>query len=134
MARIFGHRNLNEAKRDWSKHVYSFGDLKGNIGRGKVQGYTDNMVITNVTANCQKSALLAIYNGGYRSVSAWLIGNESKNYQLNPGQKLRKLSINPKIGEFSFRWADSDNRSEEVQFPLSAVMLTKQGCFAVVEK
>ena len=131
MSRIFAHRNLNEAKRDWSKHVYSFGDLKGNIGRGKVQGYTDNMVITNVTANCQKSALLAIYNGAYRSVSAWLIGNESKDYQMNPTHTLRKLSINPKIGEFSFRW--SDNRSEEVQFPLSAVMLTKDGCFAVVE-
>ena len=129
MGKIYAHRNLNEAKRDWSKFVYSFGSLKGNIGRGKVDGYSDDIVLNDVTANCQKSALQAIYNGGYRSVSAWLIGTKSDT-KIDDNVKLRKFSIDPKRGELSFRW--SDNRDEEVQFPLPTVHLRHDGCYAVI--
>ena len=126
--RIYAHRNLNAAKRDWSKWVYSYGQVKGNVGRGKVDGYTDDIVITNVTAKCQESALLAIYNGGYRSVSAWLIGTPTDNTP-DTSHKLRKFSINPKAGELEFRWSDDKSL---VKFPLPMVHLTPTGCYAVI--
>ena len=128
MGKIYAHRNLNEAKRDWSKFVYSFGSLKGNIGRGKVDGYSDDIVLNDVTANCQKSALQAIYTGGYRSVSAWLIGTKSDT-KMDDNVKLRKFSINPKKGHMEFRWSDT---LEVVQFPLPTVHLRHDGCYAVI--
>ena len=128
MGKIYAHRNLNEAKRDWSKFVYSFGSLKGNIGRGKVDGYSDDIVLNDVTANCQKSALQAIYNGGYRSVSAWLICTKSDT-KMDDNVKLRKFSINPKKGHMEFRWSDT---LEVVQFPLPTVHLRHDGCYAVI--
>ena len=128
MGKIYAHRNLNEAKRDWSKFVYSFGSLKGNIGRGKVDGYSDDIVLNDVTANCQKSALQAIYNGGYRSVSAWLIGTKSDT-KMDDNVKLRKFSINPKKGHMEFRWSDT---LEVVQFTLPTVHLRHDGCYAVI--
>ena len=128
MEKIYAHRNLNEAKRNWSKFIYSYGSMKGNIGRGKVDGYSDDLVLQNVTANCQRSALQAIYNGAYRSVSAWLIGTKSET-KIDDNVKLRKFSINPKKGHLEFRWSDT---LEVVQFPLPTVHLRHDGCFAVI--
>ena len=127
--RIYAHRNLNEAKRDWSKWIYSYGDVKGNVGRGAVSGYSDDIVLTNVTANCQKSALIAIYNGAYRSVCAWLIGTPGDK-RPSPGATLRKFSINPKLGHLEFRWTDT---ATPVEFPLSEVHMRNDGCYAVIE-
>ena len=137
MTRIYAHRNLNEAKRDWSKWVYSYGSLKGYVGKGKLIGHSDNIVLADVVDNCQQSALRAIYNGGHRSVSAWLVGtvlHSSSFADPIPSITYRKFSINPKLGpcpqngKFCFVWADT---FEPVQFPLKAVHLTPTGTYAI---
>ena len=136
MTRIYAHRNLNEAKRDWSKWVYSYGSLKGYVGKGKLIGHSDNIVLSDVVDNCQQSALRAIYNGGHRSVSAWLVGTVStplNNTSLKAGI-YRKFSINPKLGpspqngKFCFVWSDT---FEPVQFPLHSVHLNSTGTYAI---
>ena len=143
MTRIYAHRNLNLAKRDWSRWVYSYGSLKGYVGKGKLIGHSDNIVLSDVVDNCQQSALRAIYNGGHRSVSAWLVGATDwpprdatkfgDVYSLKAGI-YRKFSINPKLGpspqngKFCFVWADT---FEPVQFPLKTVHLTPTGTYAI---
>jgi len=119
------YRNLNMVKRDPTRFVFSYGPVKGNVGRGKVEGHTDDMVLTNVTANCQKSALKQIQTGT-RQVAAWLIGTPSDNRP--DGLTLRRFSINPKLGHLEFRWSDT---LEPVQFPLPAVWLRADGCYSI---
>ena len=125
--RIFAHRNLNEARRDWSVFIYSYGDVKGNVGRGKVAGYSDDIVMLDVDANCQQAGLRAILTGP-RQVSAWLLGTPTDDRPA-PDATLRKFSINPKLGELEFRWSDT---REPVKFPLPAVHLTRSGCYAIL--
>ena len=133
MGKIYAHRNLNKTKTlGWGVHIYSYGQVSGNIGRGKVDGYTEDretLVLNDVAANCNKKALQAIADGAYRSVTAWLIGTKTDT-KIDDNVKLRKFSIDPKRGELSFRW--SDNRDEEVQFPLPTVHLRHDGCYAVI--
>lgn len=130
--RIVSYRNLNEAKRDPSRYVYSYGAVKGNVGRGKVAGHSDDIYITNVVSNCQAKALEAIYNGAHRSVAAWLIGTLSNVFyrpDVDP-VKLRRFSLNPKRGDVFFRYCDT---SEPVQFPLPAVWMRPDGCYEVIQ-
>ena len=133
MGKIYAHTNLNKTKTlGWGVHIYSYGRVSGNIGRGKVDGYTEDretLVLHDVTANCNKKALQAIADGAYRSVSAWLIGTKS-DAKIDDNVKLRKFSINPKKGHMEFRWSDT---LEVVQFPLPTVHLRHDGCYAVIE-
>ena len=126
MEKIYAHRNLNEAKRDWSIWWYTVGKVKGNVGRGLVDGHTQNITIENVTANCQQAALKAIYDGGYRSVSAWLIGYEVEN--AGDAEGGRRFSINPKLGDTCFKWSDT---GEDVIFPLDRVDMRPDGTYSI---
>lgn len=127
---IVSYRNLNKAKLDPSRYVYSYGAVKGNVGRGQVIGHTDDIYLHNVSSNCQVKALEAIYNGASRSVAAWLIGTlPITGMTWRPdGAKLRRFSINPKLGHLEFRWSDT---GAPVQFPLPAVWLRSDGCYSI---
>ena len=126
--RIAVYRNLNAAKRDWSRFVWSVADVSGTVGRGKLRGHVDAIVLTDVAANCQQGGLRAIRDGGYRSVSAWLIGREIAEA---PTGERRAFTINPKRGELAYVW--SDDRDTLVDFAtVKAVHLTPNGAFAIV--
>ena len=127
--RLYAHRNLNEARRDWAKFIFSYGPVKGNIGRGKVAGYSDDLILTDVTANCQQAGLKAIQSGP-RQVAAWLIGTPSDNRpdDVKKSYSLRRFSIHPKLGHLDFRWCDT---GAPVQFPLAAVWLRSDGCYSI---
>jgi len=127
--RIYAHRNLNAAKRDWFKWVYSYGFVKGAIGRGKLIGHSEAITLTSVDANCQQSGLAKIRDGAHRSVSAWLIGTPTTQ-PIAQGATLRRFSINPTKGQLQFTWSDDKTL---VQFPLKMVQLKSDGCFAVID-
>lgn len=132
--RVYAHRNLNQLKAnpDKSRYVYSYGNVSGNIGRGKLIGHEfEGMVLTDVVPNCQTKSLQRIANGEHRSISAWLIGTLTTT-RPSTKQKLRRFSIDPPRGDLVYKWSDTREPVDFGRDGLAMVWLRPDGCYAVV--
>ena len=132
MEKLAVYRNLNKAKTDKTKYVFSIAKVNSPRTRGKVIEYTDiskydntMLQISNVYDVCQLGTLERIQKNSTREVGAWLVGNPSITNELPTNA--RRITMNPLIGDRCFKYAD--NR-EDVNFQeIGTVTFSKQGCF-----
>ena len=132
MEKLAVYRNLNKAKTDKTKYVFSIAKVNSPRTRGKVIEYTDiskyddvMLQLSNVYDVCQLGTLERIQKNSTREVGAWLVGNPSITHALPTNA--RRITMNPLIGDRCFKYAD--NR-EDVNFQeIDTVTFNKQGCF-----
>ena len=132
MGKLAVYRNLNKAKTDKTKYVFSIAKVNSPRTRGKVIEYTDiskydntMLQISNVYDVCQLGTLERIQKNSTREVGAWLVGNPSITHALPTNA--RRITMNPLIGDRCFKYAD--NRKDVDFSTLETVTFSKLGCF-----
>ena len=93
--RVCVYRNLNNGK--WSVAAVS-----GNIGRGKVIGYVDEIALANVVFKTAPREAQKIAAGANKSVHAWFIGDV---VAARPARGER-LTYRPREGDTEFHTLD----------------------------
>ena len=132
MGKLAVYRNLNKAKTDKTKYVFSIAKVNSPRTRGKVIEYTDiskyddvMLQLSNVYDVCQLGTLERIQKNSTREVGAWLVGNPSITNELPTNA--RRITMNPLIGDRCFKYAD--NRKDVDFQEIDTVTFNKQGCF-----
>ena len=122
------YRNLNKAKQDKTKYVWSLADIKSARTRGKVFGYSEpNQVIqlTNASAVVQLGTLKRIQDKQTREVGAWIVGDKV-NAASTP-TNARRITINPLVGHTDFIYGDT---KQVVNFrEVETVTFSINGCY-----
>jgi len=122
------YRNLNKAKQDKTKYVWSLADIKSARTRGKVFGYSEpNQVIqlTNASAVVQLGTLKRIQDKQTREVGAWIVGD--KVDVASTPTNARRITLNPLVGHTDFIYADT---KQAVNFrEVKTVTFSITGCY-----
>ena len=122
------YRNLNKAKQDKTKYVWSLADIKSARTRGKVFGYSvpDQVIqLTNAYAVIQPGTLKRIQDKQTREVGAWIVGDRSA--VTSTPTNARRITINPLVGHTDFIYADT---KQVVNFrEVETVTFSRTGCY-----
>jgi len=121
------YRNLNLAKRDPSRYVYSIATVKGTASKGTVEAYEyGTMYAVNCTPKVLPGGLLRVRNQGQREVFAWIVGDIVETPIA--GEAVR-LTFDPwKHGEFTIK--ETGKAADFSQF--RAVKFTDTGTFGIL--
>ena len=122
------YRNLNKAKQDKTKYVWSLADIKSARTRGKVFGYSDPdqvIQLTNAYAVIQPGTLKRIQDKQTREVGAWIVGDRSD--AASTPTNARRITLNPLVGDTDFIYADT---KQVVNFrEVETVTFSRTGCY-----
>ena len=71
------YRNLNKAKRNPRRFVWSIAGTTNTGNRAKLQRHADTVTVINPRAVIKPGGLARIISTGHREVAAWIVGDES---------------------------------------------------------
>jgi len=122
------YRNLNKAKQDKTKYIWSLADINSARTRGKVFGYSDPdqvIQLTNAYAVIQPGTLKRIQDKQTREVGAWIVGDRSD--AASTPTNARRITLNPLVGDTDFIYADT---KQVVNFrEVETVTFSRTGCY-----